>query len=237
MGRGRARAGRRAPPRRAPPARRRGSGRPRGLAPPPLRLQAPVVVVQLHHPGAVLVDDLAAVPAQVNQEAHLELLDALLDKGNPLLLRELWVPEAVHQAERERRAIAVGGLVYLLHARVHIQEVKPGTIFVDAGHEDVHLERVLPERLREVGPGPCGCCLGGELQAIPERVELKVFIHVPHEIRGVGSGPGHSEELILDHGDLVGVVFHLDYAKRLLAIRGHDHEVLASQAKRCLRHG
>mmetsp|Transcript_60549 Transcript_60549/g.173653 ORF Transcript_60549/g.173653 Transcript_60549/m.173653 type:complete len:235 (-) Transcript_60549:3-707(-) len=195
------------------------------------------------HPGAstssqrlqantVLVHDLANVLAEIDDEAHLELFDALANDVLSLVQRHVRLPIAIHQTEGEHRTISMRAFVDLLHAAHVIQEVKAGAVGVNAGDKHVHLVGTLAaERLSQRVPREVRGCPRGKLEAGPERVQADVLLDHLDEVGSVRRRPGSCDKLALDFPNLVIVVLQLHHRERRLGIRGDDHEILPLQAE------
>mmetsp|Transcript_67307 Transcript_67307/g.197605 ORF Transcript_67307/g.197605 Transcript_67307/m.197605 type:complete len:215 (-) Transcript_67307:58-702(-) len=184
--------------------------------------------------ASVLRDDFALVVAQVDDEALLQLPDAHADDLLRLLEGHVGLVVAVHKTEGEHRAVPVRSLVHLLHGGQVVQEVQGGSVLVAACDQEVGLERPLPERGGELVPGEVGRCLGGQLEAGLQGVELDVLLNEFNEVRRVGCRPRCGDQHVLNLPDLVGVILHPDDRESGLAIGREDHEVLPAQPERRL---
>ena len=145
---------------------------------------------------AVLVDDLDDEIGLGNEEAGLQLLHAVLDDGDGLVLREALLPVAVHDGEAEAGGVALAAVVDLLEGGEVVQEVEGAGLGagVVSAEEDVDLIRAAAEGGGQLPAHEVGLGVRRELHAVVgQLVEGDVLLDVLTEIDEVGVRAGYAE--------------------------------------------
>ena len=145
---------------------------------------------------AVLVDDLDDEIGLGDEEAGLQLLHAVLDDGDGLVLREALIPVAVHNGKAESGGVALTAVVDLLEGGHVVQEVEGAGLGagVVSAEEDVDLIRAAAEGGGQLPAHEVGLGVRRELHAVVgQLVEGDVLLDVLAEVDEVGIRAGYAE--------------------------------------------
>mmetsp|Transcript_13582 Transcript_13582/g.22608 ORF Transcript_13582/g.22608 Transcript_13582/m.22608 type:complete len:213 (+) Transcript_13582:115-753(+) len=189
---------------------------------------------------AVLVNDLDDEIGLGDEEAGLQLLHAVLNDGDGLVLGEALLPIAVHDGKAEAGGIALAAVVDLLEGGHVVQEVEGAGLGagVVSAEEDVDLIRTAAEGGGQLSTHEVGLGVRRELHpVVGQLVEGNVLLDVLAEVDEVRIRSGNAEgrmarqrhdlvQILLVHEDRPGVsligryddatvVFHSEYGIHL----------------------
>ena len=191
--------------------------------------------LQGHDLDLVGSHDLGDKSRLVDDEASLELLDALTAGFEALLQGHLLLVVLVEDRVDEVASVAVGALGHLLECTHVVHPVELGLLVdeVPAAHEDIDLEGAAgSEGLGHLGAQEVSSGLEAGLEACAVLHELQVAHHQVRELVAVRllTCRGHDLVLIELH-DLVIIMLQSEDGTVDGGVGANDHPILAADAK------